>query len=57
MAVYLGQNDIILHNGISTTGADAAADMLAGKTVHANDKKLLGAMPARENIYCEAVVS
>lgn len=58
MAVYLGENEVILRNGISTTDADAtAADILAGKTAYVNDKKLLGAMPATENIYCEATVS
>ena len=32
MAVYLGQNQVIRRNGISTTNADAtAADILAGK--------------------------
>ena len=58
MAVYLGENEVILRNGISTTDADAtAADILAGKTAYINDKKLLSIMPATENIYCEATVS
>ena len=58
MAVYLGQNEVILRNGISTTDADAtAADILVGKTAYVDDKKLLGTMPATENIYCEATVS
>ena len=46
MAVYLGENEVILRNGISTTDADAtAADILAGKTAYADDKKLLGTCP------------
>ena len=58
MTVYLGQNEVILRNGISTTDADAtAADILTEKTAYVNDKKLLGAMPATENIYCETTVS
>ena len=58
MAVYLGEHEVILRNGINTTDADAtAAGILAGKTAYVNDKKLLGVMPATENIYCEATVS
>ena len=59
MAVYLGQNEVILRNGISTTDADAtAADILVGKTAYVNDKKLIGTMPVvTESIYCEAAVS
>ena len=58
MAVYLGENEVILRNGISTTDADAtAADILAGKTAYVNDKKIIGTMPATENIYCQASVS
>ena len=58
MAVYLGENEVILRNGISTTDADATAvDILAGKTAYVNDKKIIGTMPATENIYCEAAVS
>ena len=59
MAIYLGQNEVILRNGISTTDADAtAADILVGKTTYVNDKKLIGTMPVvAESIYCEATVS
>ena len=58
MAVYLGENEVILRNGISTTDANAtAADILAGKTAYVNDKKIIGTMPATENIYCQASVS
>ena len=47
MAVYLGQNEVILRNGISTTDADAtAADILVGKTAYVDDKKIIGTMPA-----------
>ena len=57
MAVYLGQNEVILRNGISTIDADAtAADILVGKTAYTDDKKILCTMPATENIYCEATV-
>ena len=57
MAVYLGQNQVIRRNGISTTNADAtAADILAEKTAYINDKKILGVIPATENIYCETTV-
>ena len=45
MAVYLGENEVILRNGISTTDADAtAADILVGKTAYVNDKKIIGTM-------------
>lgn len=48
MAVYLGQNEVILRNGISTTDADAtAADILAGKTAYVNDKKLIGTISSK----------
>ena len=63
MAVYLGQNEVILRNGISTTDADAtAADILVGKTAYVDDKKIIGTMPVgtmptTDNIYCEATVS
>ena len=63
MAVYLGENEVILRNGISTTDADAtAADILVGKTASVDDKKIIGTMPvgtmpATDNIYCEAIVS
>ena len=46
MAIYLGQNEVILRNGISTTDADAtAADILVGKTAYVDDKKIIGTMP------------
>ena len=49
MAVYLGQNEVILRNGISTTDADAtAADILVGKTAYVDDKKIIGTMPATD---------
>lgn len=57
MAVYLGQNEVILRNGSTTDGIATAADILAGKAAYLNDKKLLGTIPATENIYCEATVS
>ena len=58
MAVYLGENEVILRNSISTTDADAtAADILAGKTAYVDDIKIIGTMPATENIYCQASVS
>ena len=52
MAVYLGQNEVILRNDIGTTDVDAtAADILARKTAYVNDKKLLGVMPMQQRIF------
>ena len=53
MAVYLGENEVILRNGISTTDADAtAADILAGKTAYVNDIKIIGTnfIPVKKDV-------
>lgn len=58
MAVYLGENEVILRNGISTTDADAtAADILAGKTAYVDDKKILGVLDPTMNVYALAVIT
>ena len=66
MAVYLGQNEVILRNGISTTDANAtAADILEGKTAYVDDIKIIGTMPiiptsidiSTGNTYCEAALN
>ena len=58
MAVYLGQNEVILRNGISTTDADAtAADILVGKTAYVDDKKLLGTCPFVDSTDADAVAA
>ena len=58
MAVYLGENEVILRNGISTTDADAtAADILAGKTAYADDKKILGICPFVDSTDADATLN